>query len=457
MGKKLEIDCPAVRRRIAKVGNVFHAKGLPMFERSVVTARVSRHGHVSRRQFLRTIGWGTAGLAGLGWHDLLLAAQPALRKQGKSVIVLWMAGGPSQFDTFDPKPGVPNGGTVKAIATSVPGIEIAHHWPNVAKQMNDIALIRSMTNKEGNHQRATYQLHTGYAPSGTVKHPSFGSLVTNEIAPPDFDLPGFVSILGPSAGPGFLPVSYAPFRVASPTQLPANTQATVPTNRYDRRLGLLGKLEETYGKAGAERQVRDHQDLYSQASRLVKSPKLQAFDISKEETRMREQYGSSAFGQGCLLARRLVEAGVTYIEVQLGGWDMHDGLDDRMSRLAGPCDQAFAALIGDLKDRGLLDSTLVVWMGEFGRTPKINPRAGRDHFPRCFTAAVAGGGIQGGMVIGKSSDDGESVVDRPVTPNDLFATLCDRLNINPKKENISPLGRPMKIVDGGEPIRELLG
>lgn len=428
-----------------------------MFNREVIAARVHRDGAVSRRHFLKTVGVGAAGLAGLGWQDWLLASQPQLQKQGKSVIVLWMQGGPSQFETFDPKPGTENGGETQAIETAVPGIRIANFWPNVAKHTDDISFIRSMTNKEGNHRRATYQLHTGYLPSGTVKHPSFGSLVTNEIAPPDSELPGFVSILGPSAGPGFLPVNYGPFRVANPNEMPANSRVLVSTERYSRRLGLLGKLEATYAQAGAQRQVENHGDLYAQASRLVLSSKLSAFDLSQESGQTREQYGKSSFGQGCLLARRLVEAGVTYIEVQLGGWDMHDNLKDRITNTSLQCDQAFAALIADLKERGKLDSTLVVWMGEFGRTPKINPRAGRDHYPRCFTVAIAGGGIKGGQVVGKSSDDGTEVVDRPVTPNDLFVTLCERLNINPKKENQSPLGRPMKIVDGGEPIKELLG
>lgn len=424
-----------------------------MLERTVIAAAVNRHGVVSRRGFLRTIGAG-AGLATLGWQDLLLAAAPELQRQGKSVIVLWMQGGPSQFETFDPKPGS-DGCQTKTIATAVPGVQVTDFWPNVAKQMKDITLIRSMTNKEGNHQRATYQLHTGYIPSGTLKHPSFGSLVTSEIAPKNAELPGFVSIQGPSQGSGFLPVAYGPFRVQDPARLPQNAEPLVAEARYQRRLGLLRTVDHHFAAAGAKQEVTDHQALYQQASRLVTSPKLTAFDISKESSAIRAAYGNSPFGQGCLLARRLVEVGVTYVEVQLGNWDTHDNNHDRVRDLSGRCDPAFAALVADLKQRGMLADTLVVWMGEFGRTPRVNPRSGRDHYPRAFTVALAGGGTVGGKVIGKTNDNGTDVAARPVTVNDLFFSFCKCLGMNAHKENQSPVGRPLKIVDGGQLIKEL--
>ncbi|MFO0948915.1 MAG: DUF1501 domain-containing protein [Planctomycetota bacterium] len=425
-----------------------------MIERSIIQATMHGNSQVSRRGMLKSIAVG-AGLSGLGFHDLLLAASPNMQKRGKSVIVLWMQGGPSQFETFDPKEGEA-GGQNGSIESAIPGVRIAETWPKVAKQMKDITLIRSMTNKEGNHQRATYQLHTGYVPSGSVRHPSFGSLVTSELTPETGELPGFVSIAGPSQGSGFLPVAYGPFRVNDPAKMPANSEITVPDKRFHRRLGLLKKLETGYAKSGAEQQVLDHQGLYRQASKLVTSPKLDAFDISKEPEKVRREYGETAFGNGCLLARRLVDAGVTYVEVQLGNWDTHDDNQNRTKSLAESCDPAFAALVADLKRRGRLDDTLVVWMGEFGRTPRVNPRGGRDHFPRAFNVAVAGGGMRGGTVIGKTSSDGSDVADRPVTVNDLFCTFCKSLGIDPNKENQSPLGRPMKIVDGGTPVNELL-
>lgn len=422
----------------------------------ISTARVHGRGTVTRRDFLRAAGMAGAGLATLGWQETLIAAAPELRRRGKAVIVLWMQGGPSQFETFDPKPGTETGGATKAIQTAVPGIQIAEFWPNVAKQMKDITLIRSMTNKEGNHQRATYQLHTGYMPSGSIRHPGFGSLVVSEIAPPDYDLPSFVSVLGPSVSSGFLPVRYSPFQVQTPARMPANSQALVPPARYDRRLKLLGKLEGAYAGAGARQKVEDHQGLYQQASRLVLSPKLNSFDINAEDQATRDRYGNTPFGQGCLLARRLVESGVTYVEVQLGNWDTHQDNNERVKGLADQCDPAFAALVADLKQRGLLDSTLLVWMGEFGRTPRINPNSGRDHYPRAFNVAVAGAGISGGKVVGKTNTTGTDVADRPVQVTDFFHTMCKCLDINPRKENMSPIGRPMKIVDGGEPIKEIL-
>lgn len=426
-----------------------------MFERIVTTANVQQNGQVSRRDFLRTIGLG-AGVATLGWHDLLMASAPTMNKQGKSVIVLWMQGGPSQFETFDPKSGS-DGCMTKTVQTAVPGVQISDYWPNVAKKMGDIALIRSMSNKEGNHQRATYQLHTGYAPTGTLRHPSFGSLITSEIAPKEFELPGFVSILGPSEGAGFLPVAYGPFRVQDPARMPGNTQPLVGGDRFERRLGLLSKLDQPYANAGAKEQVKDHQGLYQQATKMVLSPKLSAFDISKEPENVRSAYGSTPFGKGCLLARRLVETGVTYVEVQLGNWDTHQDNKDRTKELGNTCDQGFAALLGDLKSRGMLDKTLVVWMGEFGRTPKVNPRGGRDHYPRAFSVAAAGCGVKGGQVIGKTNAAGSDVADSPVGVTDLFQSFCKCLGVKPNKENQSPVGRPLKIVDGGKPIEQLFG
>lgn len=425
-----------------------------MIERAITRAKIAPSGALVRRDFLKTIGLGTGALA-LGWHDWLLAASPALSKNAKSVIVLWMQGGPTQFETFDPKPGS-DGCQTGTIQTAVPGIQIADFWPHVAKQMGDIALIRSMTNKEGNHQRATYQLHTGYVPSGTLRHPALGSAIVKEIGRKDFDLPSFVAINGPSQGSGFLPAAYGPFRVSDPSQLPANTEIPVSAERFERRLGLLSRLESPYAKLAARRRVENHKDLYGQAARMVTSPRLATFDIAREPEKLKAEYGDNPFGQGCLLARRLVETGVTYIEVMLTGWDTHNQNKDRVEKLAGQCDRAYARLLSDLKERGKLESTLVLWMGEFGRTPKINPNGGRDHFPRAFSVAVSGCGIKGGQVIGKTNADGTAVADRPVAVNDLFCTLVGALGIAPEKENQSPVGRPIKIVDGGQRIKELV-
>ncbi|GIW81029.1 MAG: hypothetical protein KatS3mg105_2836 [Gemmatales bacterium] len=420
--------------------------------------QMSRHGIVSRRGFLRSVSAGAAAAGLLGWKEAVTIHAEELRKQGMACILLFMQGGPSQFETFDPKPGHDNGGPTKAIETAVPGIQIAEHWPEVAKQMKDIALIRSMTNREGAHARAAYQLHTGYVPSGAVKYPSLGSIVANEIGPKDFDLPGFVSIGSRRflVGAGFLGTRVAPFAVDDPQRMPNNVSLPVADSRFQRRLRLLGDLEDDFASAGGGPRVAEHRQLYDNASRMVRSPRIKAFDISQESDKTRDRYGRNAFGQGCLLARRLVEAGVTFVEVMQNGWDTHQDNFTRVQTLSSQADPALAALIADLKERGRLDKTLIIWMGEFGRTPRINARTGRDHYPRAFSLLLAGGGIKGGQVIGKTSNDGTDVVERPVTVPDLFCTFYRALNINPRKENISDLQRPIKLIEGGSEIKELL-
>jgi hypothetical protein len=371
-----------------------------------------------------------------------------------------MSGGPSQFETFDPKPGHPSGGETEVISTVVPGITIARGWEETAGVMDDLALVRSMTNKEGNHQRATYQLHTGYAPTGTVRHPNFGSVTAAELGDPKSDLPNFVTI-GPGGGfgnigAGLLGPAFEPFQVADPLQPPVNVGLPVPADRFERRLGLMPRLEAAgFGKSGGGARVREHRTLYQQTARMVLSPRLKAFHLDDEPSPLRDAYGRNPFGQGCLLARRLVEIGVTFIEVRSGGWDTHQQNNERVRTLAGQVDPGLATLIRDLKDRGMLDRTLVVWMGEFGRTPRMNPTAGRDHFPRVFSVALAGGGVKGGQVVGASSADGNEVKDNPVGVNDLLTSLCHSLKIDPTKENLSPQGRPIKIVDGGKVVKEL--
>jgi hypothetical protein len=434
-----------------------------MATQSMMHIQTGRYG-VSRRSFIRRVG--AAGALGvLGWKEAMMLQADELRKRGMACILLFMRGGPSQLETFDPKPDTTNGGPTKAIPTAVSGIQVAEGWSNIAKVMKDVTLVRSMTNKEGEHQRAAYQLHTGYVPSGSVKHPSFGSHVAAEIGPREFDLPSFVNIGGNrfnTISSGFLGMQYAPFVVANATRMPADTELPggVSSKRFERRLGLLNELEEDFAAAGGGPRVNDHRALYENASQMVLSPRLRAFDLSQEKDSVRDKYGRGAgpgpsFGQGCLLARRLVEAGVTFVEVESNGWDTHQDNFTRVKSLSEQVDPAFAALVSDLKERGMLDKTLVVWMGEFGRTPRINPNTGRDHFPRAFSVALAGGGLRGGRVIGSTSKDGTDVAQRPVSVPDLFCSFCHALKINPRKEQMSNLGRPMKIVDGGEVVKEL--
>ena len=416
---------------------------------------ISRRG-VNRRSFIQEIAAGAAVAGAVNFRDLMTLQAGELRKQGMSMILLWMAGGPSQLETFDPKPKTENGGPTEAIDTAVPGIRIAKGWENCAKTMKEIALVRSLNNKEGQHQRATYQLHTGYVPSGSVRYPHFGSAVAKELATAAHDLPAVVSV-GATENAGFLGVDYEPFVVQNPGQLPRNMAVPVETARLQRRLGLLDKLDDDFGSRGGSAAVANHKQLYGKTSRLVLSPDVKAFDLSKEPESLTRKYGDTQFGKGCLLARRLVESGVTFVEVRSNGWDTHQENFTAVGNKAKEVDPAMAALITDLKERGLLEKTLVVWMGEFGRTPKVNPRNGRDHFPRVFNAAVAGGGIRGGQVIGESSDDGMTVKNDPVSVHDLLRSFCQALKVNPAKENVSPQGRPIKIVDGGKAVAKLFG
>lgn len=414
---------------------------------------LGRH-HITRRRFLQGISALGIASGGLSFRDVMALHAAELRQQGRSLILLWMNGGPSQMETFDPKPQHENGGGTKAISTSIPGVQIAQDWEQMARVMQDISLIRSMTNKEGNHQRATYQMHTGYIPTGTVKHPSFGSCVAQQLANPEAELPSVVSV-GRTEGAGFLGVDYEPFVVDNPGQIPQNVANLKSTARFERRLALMNRLDQEFAHRGAEQSVENHRQLYGKASKLVLSPQVKSFDFSDEPAATRDRYGSSQFGRGCLLARRLVESGVTFVEVRSDGWDTHDDNFARVSNNARQVDPASAALISDLKDRGLLERTVVVWTGEFGRTPTVNARGGRDHFPRAFNCWVAGGGIKGGQVLGKTSPDGNTIEDRPVAVADLLQSLCHALKIDASRENISPLGRPLKVVDGGETIHEL--
>jgi hypothetical protein len=415
---------------------------------------------VHRRDFLRFAAASSAAAGVVSWTDAICLSADDLRQRGMACILLWMGGGPSQFETFSPKPGHENGGDTKAIATSVPGIQIAAGLPNVARVTDKLAIIRSMTSKEGSHPRASFLLHHGYLPMGGVKFPTLGSNVAHQIGDPTFDLPNFVRIGGRRAdlgGAGFLGVDYDPLVLQNPERRPENTQLATREERFARRLELLERIDADFGAVEAADLVADHRKLIRKSSEMIKSPQMTAFDLEQESDKMRDAYGRSRVGAGCLLARRLVEAGVTFVEVNVEGWDTHEDNFNRTAERNGLIDQPMAQLITDLDERGMLDRTLVIWMGEFGRTPRINPRAGRDHFPRAFNVALAGGGVRGGQVVGETDAGGVEVANRPVTVSDLFRTIYTALGIDADHENMSRIGRPIKLVDGGEVVRELLG
>jgi hypothetical protein len=428
----------------------------------VVGVKANRDGVIGRRDFLKGISASAiaGGLAGglLHWTDLVTAQADELRSRGMACILLWMQGGPSQFETFNPKPGTTNGGETKAISTAVPGIQIAAGFPELAKQARDVAFIRSVNSREGAHPRAQLLMHTGYLPMATVKYPTLGSLVSHEIANKAGELPSFVRVGGvrnSGGSAGFLGTEYDPFDISNPAAPPTNTTVQTDLPRYKQRLNLLDQLEVAAGGGKLSPESNEHKKLYERAVKMITSQDMKAFDLSKESESMKAAYGETNFGAGCLLARRLVESGVTFVEVVLDGWDTHQDNFGRTTKLAETVDKPFAALIADLKQRGMLDKTLIVWMGEFGRTPTINANAGRDHYPKAFNVALAGGGIRGGQVVGETDASGVEITDRPVAVNDLFQTFCKSLKMKAETENMSPIGRPIKVVDGGKPLKEL--
>jgi hypothetical protein len=417
--------------------------------------------NLSRRDLLKFSAAGVSAVSLSGWLKVLASRAANAPVKHKSCILLWMDGGPSHKDTFDMKPGTKDGGEFKPISTSVPGIQISEHFPKLAKLMDHAAILRGMSTGEGAHGRAKYYMHTGYKEGqGGLTYPSIGSIASAEIGRPDAAMPNYVAI-GRSYGAGFLGARHAPLVVNDPTRGVENLKPIVSSGHFDDRLGLLQEMEQAFYREYKADASADHKTTYQRAVTLMQSKEAKAFDLSLEPASSRAAYGSGRFADGCLLARRLVESGVSFVEVTLGGWDTHQNNFDRVKQLSGQVDPAISALVTDLKQRGLLESTLIVWMGEFGRTPRINARGakpGRDHYPRAWSTLLLGGGIKGGQVVGKTDKEGATVVERSISALDFMATVCQVLGIDSKKQNHTPIGRPIRIVDkGANPIKELFG
>jgi hypothetical protein len=421
---------------------------------------------LSRRDWFRV----SAGLgaAAAGWFPAFAAAAAGNSQRKRSCILLWMNGGPSTIDLFDLKPGHANGGPFKQIEAA-PGLQIGEHLPKLAKHGKHLAVVRSMSTKEGDHARGTYYLRTGNLPTGAIQFPTIGSLVSKELGDSSSELPNFVSVAPfrqfaqGAFGPGFLGPNYAPLIVGENNNFgppmpgeaadrslrvqdldrPRDITAAQAESRYD----LLKDLENGFGSDRPDLVAQSHATAYDRAVRLMQSVGAKAFDLSEEPTKTRDAYGRTLFGQGCLLARRLVERGVPFVEVNLSGWDTHQNNFDALPRLCGALDSGWASLMADLSSRGLLETTTIIWMGEFGRTPRINNGRGRDHFPNAWSAVLAGGGIKGGQAVGKTTDDGTKVDGPPTSVPDLLATLCKALGIDHTKTNNSNVGRPIRIVD----------
>ena len=427
---------------------------------------------ISRRNFLHL---GLLGSFGLSVADLFrLQAKSDADAAPKSCILIWLDGGPSHLDTFDPKPDAPSEvrSTFKAISTAVPGIQICEHLPRTAQAMKEIALIRSLTHELGNHDTGARFLLTGNRPTPALEYPSLGSLVARE-AGGAAAMPLYVAIPNDSVGgnsnaakSGYLPRSFSAFNIGNdPAKVrDLHLPEGVSFARSDRRREMLEKMD-AFSRGVEESPVTaGRHAFYEQAYRLLSSPEAKsAFDLSAEKAAVREKYGHGRIGAGCLLARRLIEAGTRFVTVVDTGWDHHNQIFRELpdSRFPGSgklptLDRAYAALIEDLRERGLLESTLVVMMGEFGRTPKINSLGGRDHWPRAGFVCLAGGGVRGGQVIGATNPHGETPADRPVSPQDLAFTILKLLGVNPSQELMTPSGRPVRILQEGRFISELV-
>jgi hypothetical protein len=392
---------------------------------------------------------------------------------------MWMNGGPSTIDMWDLKPGHENGGPYREVNTPSPGFKIGEHLPRLAMQGDRIAVLRGMSTKEGDHARGTYLMRTGQLPGAAgIQYPSIGSLISKELGDPKAELPNFISIAPQrffsqeAFGPGFLGPIHAPLIVGENQNFnnPAGNgldsllkvadlerPKSIDESTANIRLEMLRDMQEEFASARPGQMPKSHSAAYDRAIRLMQSAGGKVFDLTEEKPATRDKYGRNLFGQGCLLARRLVERGVPFIEVTLGGWDTHQQNFDQVKNLCGTLDNAWGSLMEDLKDRGLLDTTTIVWMGEFGRTPKINQGRGRDHFPNAWSTVIAGGGVKGGQAIGKTSKDGMTVEDRVTPTLDLLATVCTILGIDFEKTNPSNVGRPIRIVDkGAVPVKEVI-
>ncbi|HZO86997.1 MAG TPA: DUF1501 domain-containing protein [Chthonomonadaceae bacterium] len=433
---------------------------------------------ITRRDFIRV---GSLAAFGITLSGLLEAQARAAAPKGApgkqapgarrdvSIILLWMGGGPSHIDTFDPKPDAPQEirGAFKAIPTNVSGIQISEHLPKLAKQMDKFSILRSVTSPDGSHETATHYLLTGYPFNPSVEYPSYGAVIAREKGfqnnmPPYILMGGLPFAHGTG---GYMGAVYNPFLInGDPNNKDFSVQDVSPppgvdTIRMDRRRLLRAALDDWQrNKETASKAAQTMDAFYARAYSLVTSPAAKkAFNLSEEPDKLRDEYGRNYFGQSCLLARRLVEAGVRCVAIHYGGWDTHENNFNALKDgLLPPLDGGYSALLKDLHQRGMLDTTLVVWMGEFGRTPRVNSSAGRDHWPGAISVCMGGGGVKTGMVVGSSNERAEYPKDRPIRVEDVAATIYKTVGINYEKEYISPEDRPLKINYDGTPIGELL-
>lgn len=412
---------------------------------------------MNRRHFLSHVA-GSAAMAGsaLTLGNSIQAHAAELKKSRKSAILLWMSGGPSAMDIWDLKPGATTGGPFRPIRTSG-DVEICEHMPETAKIMHHLSVVRSMSTSEADHNRGRYYMHTGYVPNPNIEHPSYGAVIAHETINqrPELEIPPFVSVGGASEGPGFLGMAWAPFVVNSNGQV-RNLEMGLDNRRLTQRMIALDLIEKGFINERRGPSAEDHQKILKKTLDLMTSEQMEAFKVAKEPKEVLDMYGTDGFARGCLMARRLVQAGVPFVEVDFGGWDNHANIhttlkDDKLPKL----DKAISSLVTDLENHGLLQDTAIIWMGEFSRTPRINGNAGRDHWARSWSVMVGGAGMKGGIAVGKTNEDGTSVESEPYKAQDLMATICKALGISLETTFTSKNGRPMKIANGGKVIKEL--
>ena len=425
---------------------------------------------MNRRHFFRHLaGFSLMALPGWRFLQTIQANAEQLRRNHKSLIILWMGGGPATIDIWDLKPGRPTGGEFRAIDTAAAGVRISEHMPTVGRQMRNLAIIRSLTTTEGEHMRGTQLMHTSYTPNPAIAFPSLGAVASHEIPKLQgyrpISLPGYMAVGGAGGGPGFLGMNYAPFTIQNPGTPPENIRPpagigngqTETADRIQRRRRLFSMLEDdfTVGRAphlkGPDRNrfadgSKAHSDVYQKGFSLIASKEGKIFDLKGESQATLTKYGANNFGRSALMARRLVEAGVSAVEISLGGWDTHNANFNALATRQLPTlDRAMGSLVEDLVDRGRWRDTVLVWMGEFGRTPRINQNAGRDHWARCWSVVVGGGLIRGGQAYGATDQDGMAVARDEVHIGDVFATIYRALGIDPNMQVRDNIGRPFAI------------
>lgn len=422
---------------------------------------------MSRRHFMQHLAGASAlALPAISFTNALQANAAELKKKHKACIMLWMGGGPSTMDIWDLKPGAPTGGQFAPINTSG-DVQICEHMPMMAKQMHHMAIIRSMSTREADHNRGRYYMHTGYVPSTSVEHPSYGAVLAHELIDqvPHLEIPPFIAVGGGSVGPGFLGMTYAPFVVDSNGNV-RNLKFDMDEARLRQRMLTLRSIEKSFIDQGRGEAPMDHAKILDKTLSLMTSKQMGAFKVDQEPPEVLERYGvtggagggmarNTGFARGCLMARRLVEEGVPFVEVDMGGWDNHANIFSTLETKLPQLDQPMSALIEDLEQRGMLQDTAIVWMGEFSRTPRINGNTGRDHWARSWSVVVGGAGMKGGQAVGATTEDGTAVATDPYSSEDVMASVIKALGISLETTFTSKNNRPMKIANSGRVIKEL--